>query len=764
VPAKSRDGRHPAEPQTDAERRLELTFGGARNGDNPAPPPLDVHQDQPLAAYHVRAEYLGRRIAEVTNDGAGRLGFRRPTARLPVIRIEDCFITGRFDLRALECKYVLEFERCRFDEPPDLRQAQVAGLEFTGCWLPGLAARNLRSGNDLVLTDCTVDGDSVDLTDAAVEGSLMLGGSRLVNPAGLGLYADRLAISGALIATNLQVSGELRIPGMKVTGNIDLRGATLDNPERGFAINGYGLATGGNLICGTDPVSGRLFRSNGWLYLSGARIDSDLILYGAELTPGATTPAFADDPYFDQVAALIADRITVNGNVELNRGLRSTGTLRMVNARIGGSLRLTDAVVDPSGVDSDSPVPNRRSVHFYGTHVGGDFHGGGVRLVGQARLVDMTVQGSELLSRATLSLAHGDVVEARRFNAGGNFDLRYAQITGSVLLQSAKIGANLDLRGTRLSAPGSYTHDGSTKPSLDIRGVQIGRDLVCAAGVDSRTRIREPFSANGEVRMQRATVNRQTDFDGADLGSNWHGVALDAYGAQLLDLVLTVGGAPQGKVILRHVRCASFADNHAFWQTTGQVDLDDFRYESLTVPIGLKEDAKVIQRMGWLRKAMAREYRPGPYDQFAAVLRSCGNDEHATTVLMEKQKLRYAALAEGVRLAAPGVRLWSLLQRWTVGYGYRPARALGWLLLFLALGSAWFWTHRAIAPVNADDTLLWNPVLYTLDLLVPIVDFGNKARWQLTEQAQWISALLTACGWILATNVAAGIGKMLKRD
>ncbi len=64
---------------------------------------------------------------------------------------------------------------------------------------------------------------------------------------------------------------------------------------------------------------------------------------------------------------------------------------------------------------------------------------------------------------------------------------------------------------------------------------------------------------------------------------------------------------------------------------------------------------------------------------------------------------------------------------------------------------------------NQDDHLVWNPFLFTLDLLVPIVDFGNKNRWALPGVSQWFAASLIAAGWILATTVAAGLTRLLRR-
>ena len=113
-----------------------------------------------------------------------------------------------------------------------------------------------------------------------------------------------------------------------------------------------------------------------------------------------------------------------------------------------------------------------------------------------------------------------------------------------------------------------------------------------------------------------------------------------------------------------------------------------------------------------------------------------------------------------------------------VGYGYRPNLALGWLVLLLVVGSLWFGLrtdpcvhdprYTVSGPrclVNADDTgLEWNPVLYTVDLLVPIVDFGNKGRWHTGGADKWVATGFTATGWILDTTVAAGLTRMLRRQ
>jgi len=723
---------------------------------------LDPHDPLPPAwAVLAAAEVIYRAVEPDTGSVLRR---RRP-ATAPVVTVSDRFLTGLLDLRAVEFPFLLEFVRCRFEEAPDLRQSRLAGVEFRDCALPGLHGRNLHSDNDVQLVAGTVVHGTVDLADGDIQGSLVLRNSTLISGKGPALHADRLQLAGALLAANMAAEGEIRIPGLRSGGNVNFAGALLDNPK-GFSLNGNGVQIGGNLQLTPDPASGVAFRSFGQVFLPSARIDSDFSLRGARLSPRThhSRSAPPDDPFFDPNATLVADRSTVDGNVNMDRGFASSGTIRIVNATIGGALRLAHSTIDVSGghetfvqgPGGHGPYADR-SLHLDGTEVRGGIDARDARIAGQVRFVDMRVQSSVLLDRAVIANGGGDAIEGRRFAVSGNLDARALLVFGSMLLSGAKIGANLDLRGSTLLEPGSYVRDKSTKPGLNLRGAQIGRDLVCADGD-------EPFTAQGEIRLRRAEVGRETNFHGARLGIGpTAGVVLNAFGVQTQELRLDVVAAPQGQIDLRHVRCASLADNEDFWRAHGRIDLEDFRYDSLAVPIALDDDEQITRRLTWLRHAMRDVYRPGPYDQFSAMLRASGNEEHASTVLVEKQRRRYVALADGARITGPGIHAWSWLQRSMVGYGYRPTRALAWLVACLVIGTVWFSIMPEPSETNSDDNLVWNPLLYTLDLLIPIVDFGHKNKWTVGGVGQWISAGLIAGGWILATTVAAGLGRMLRR-
>src|SRR4051812_26917053 len=83
--------------------------------------PLNPFAGIPERRYHISAAELLR------PNSAGMLRWRKQTTNAPIILVEDAYITGRLDLRAANFPYLLRFERCRFEYPPDVREATVLG-------------------------------------------------------------------------------------------------------------------------------------------------------------------------------------------------------------------------------------------------------------------------------------------------------------------------------------------------------------------------------------------------------------------------------------------------------------------------------------------------------------------------------------------------------------------------------------------------------------------------------------------------------------
>ncbi len=176
-----------------------------------------------------------------------------------------------------------------------------------------------------------------------------------------------------------------------------------------------------------------------------------------------------------------------------------------------------------------------------------------------------------------------------------------------------------------------------------------------------------------------------------------------------------------------------------------------FTYENL-VPRG---PFPLEQRLEWVAAATA-EYTPEPYELLATVLRAGGEDEDAREVLLAKQRRR----RETLPLAA---KLWGYAQDWTVAYGYRPGRAAVWMAVLWAAGSLAF-ARAEPPPLKGGEHPAWSPALFTLDLLLPVIDLGQVGFWQLSGGRQWLATAMILLGWILATTVAAGATRLLRRS
>lgn len=202
----------------------------------------------------------------------------------------------------------------------------------------------------------------------------------------------------------------------------------------------------------------------------------------------------------------------------------------------------------------------------------------------------------------------------------------------------------------------------------------------------------------------------------------------------------------QGAVDLTHARIGVLRDDPQRWP-------DDLQLAGLTYDI-LEPQLPAYRRLDWLRRS-ANNSSPDPYEQLAAFYTRMGRGAEARRVL-------YAAERDDRSSKPWASRTWSLLQDITVGYGYRPFRAALWLLALVIAGSI---IYAAIppAPLNGSIAPHFNPVMYTLDLLLPVVDLGQKHAYNPAGIEQWLSYLLTASGWILATTVAAGVARIITR-
>jgi hypothetical protein len=346
----------------------------------------------------------------------------------------------------------------------------------------------------------------------------------------------------------------------------------------------------------------------------------------------------------------------------------------------------------------------------------------------------------------------GRALAADGLTVAQDLEAELMDVCGELSLRSARIGGRLSLRGSRLSNPdGRY--------AFNAPRVTVEHTLYLSSGWASgypggdtppagvRTR---RFLCEGGLRLDDGRFGNAVIADQA-LFRLTGGQQLSLRRVQTPELRLTLDEPPSGRISLAGARVGNLTDARTSWPGAGDIDIAGFSYESLS-PRG---PFPLHQRIAWLADATP-EYNPDPYETLAQTLRAGGEDAQAREVLLARQRRRRETLPFAVML-------WGYLQDFTVGYGYRPGRAALWMAVLWAFGALYFASQNVPKPVDEQAWPHWNAALFALDLLLPFVDLGQGNAWRLTGPEQWVAAGLNLVGWVLATSVAAGASRLLRR-
>lgn len=248
---------------------------------------------------------------------------------------------------------------------PELKEADPRGLQLRGAMISGrldledieclyplkLTACYFDQGIDaesaifprLELRYCVIEAprensrmtkihNAMCLTGARINGTFSLTGTLLTNTSGAALLADRLLVEGDLFlrekfrSNGSGEAGAVRLTGATVKGQLDLSNAILIN-KTGPALSADGLVVDGDLRLDSQL---RAFGKgeHGAVRLLGAKIGGQLSLSDA-LLKNETGPA------------LLADRLSVDGDLFLDgkfcaRGIGEHGAVRLEGAKVSG--------------------------------------------------------------------------------------------------------------------------------------------------------------------------------------------------------------------------------------------------------------------------------------------------------------------------------------------------------------------------------------------------------------------------------------------
>ncbi|MET7492274.1 oxidoreductase [Streptomyces sp900116325] len=453
------------------------------------------------------------------------------------------------------------------------------------------------------------------------------------------------------------------------------------------------------------------------------------------------------------------------------RGVRITGTLDLAGGRVAPYVELTGCRLENEVVLPECHFTTLRMVgcavprlEAARLHTEGDLHLPRCRIERGIRLTDAHIGTDLLLNQIELGAdRQGRALAGDGLTVAQDLQAEMVEARGELSLRGAKVGGSMSLRGSRLRA-------GRGRRALNAPQLTVERTLYMTeawVSVDTGNQGNTPPYGT-VVAPTPAHGTRSQIFEcrgGVRLDDGRFGDAVDLHKARFVlapreELSLRRIVAPElrfnaerpeeGRVVLNGAKVVTLIDVSTSWPGPGGLAMGGFVYENL-VPYG---HFPLSRRLEWVAAATP-EYVPEPYERLAAVLRSCGEDADAREVLLAKQRRRRETLP-------PAAKLWGILQDWTVAYGYRPGRAAVWMAVLWAAGAVAFSQYDP-ASIKQDEHPEWNAALYALDLLVPVINLGQDGYWRMEDGWQWASAALVLLGWILATTVAAGASRLLRR-
>ncbi|MFF5972341.1 membrane-associated oxidoreductase [Streptomyces sp. NPDC012769] len=423
--------------------------------------------------------------------------------------------------------------------------------------------------------------------------------------------------------------------------------------------------------------------------------------------------------------------------------------LRLSGARITGALDLSYGVIDHALRLSDchfeqAPVlyaARLRTLKLDGSvlpglaaatvQVEGMVYLSGCRFHGLVRLGGARIDGALFMDgcRITPDPEYTEKWPALRLGhatIGDNLWAPDMRVDGEVRLSGASVAGSITLDRARLTRPGHV--------ALDAQTVTVGADFHMRSA-----------HVQGWIGLRGARVPGRLDLSYAELSSPGD-MALRASSAVVGELWLRKSPPMEGTLNLRRAQIdVLFLEPDVL---PDEVLLNGLVYATLTPHEPAERRLPMLDRDG-------EGYLTHGYEQLTAAYLRTGDDEAARAVQLAKLRRHRRTLPW------PG-RVWGHLQEVTVGYGFRPLLACVWLLSLLAVGSVVYGLHHP-RPLKADEAPEFDPVFFTLDLLLPVISFGQEGAFAPEGWYQTLSYALVVAGWILATTVFAGVTRTISR-
>ena len=600
------------------------------------------------------------------------------------------------------------------------------------------------------------------------------------------LHGDRLKLGANLrLLDGSEVVGEFRLLSARIAGSLDIVSSTITGEE--WAVDLSEAQIGGSLFIMDDRRFGdQRAKIDGLLTLSDAHIGSFLRFKNADFVGRTLTQAHPFDRpvrYAKRVAVL-GLRCAVGDDAMIDADCTIEGGLVFVHASLDG-----DLVMDGLTISN----PGDRSLDLGSATVRGSVVLRGLVSKGAMWLAGANIGGSLAMNSARLSDPDGKaLVLGANVSIGGDLHLTDVITSGgSIRLRGAKVRGEVDAKGAIFDNPGGE--------SLSLSEAEIG-------GAVRLNRV----ESHGVMNLNRSTIGGKLRLSDAQFvcdqtwDKNVEGHAIEITSSQLNGGAYLDWKSVYPSIDLFSSTTTILADLPSTWPSRSE--LGGFIYARLDNPIaGSTDDPwNVSARLRVLDSQHPFDY--SPYEHAAHVYRSHGRFNDAEEILIAGRRRARGELVphrtvrsdkkcgtlattgpSGTALVVSAVRrLVDWLYDFTVRYGFRPARALGFLLVlivavclsltipapaisntFRASGGsgATYSPDGPIAPqttvsserCGGGDVRCFQAIPYAIETVVPLLDLGQRSTWYpqpTTTSGKLYEAWLTfasVVGWTLSS-------------
>ncbi len=642
------------------------------------------------------------------------------------------------------------------------------GAEFHNPGRMALCGDKLSVGGGVYLRNGFKAEGVVRLPSATVGSEIDCRRGLFRNPGAMALFADRMKVEGPLsLAEGFRAEGEVHLVGAYCGSIFSCVGGCFTN-KGAIALNADSVNVAGAVHLGIN------FKAEGEVRLMCANIGSDLdCAEGQFLNPAFGARAFS------------ADGLTVGGSVNLRKGFKAEGEVRLPGATIRWNLDCSGGQFNnPKSVALNADISQIRGAVFFSN---------GFSAVGEVRLVGATIGPGFDCSNSRFLNAHAIALNADSLNVEGNVFLRSGfHAEGGTHLTGATIGGDFDcgdghfineqslalvLNGVNVQG-GAYLNNGfEAKGEIRLIGAKIGGDLICEKG-KFINRGRDAFIAT-RLRVE-GSVQFNNGFETEGL------VSFAQASVSQFFIWAEAASSELAALDLRFAKVSTLVDDRVSWPSAQHLLLDGFVYDAIEAD----SPTDASSRVEWLNRQPSDQFLPQPYEQLAEVFRKAGHDEEAVKVRIAKNRARPS------KPFRSGWWWYRVVGR-LIGYGYRPWRAF-WASLALILTGAIIFganypelitaTNKEVYATSedakknnvADEYPRFNSVVYSLETFTPLLSLFQKDNWQPnanrgTEIIKWRLCTVTTggllrgylwlhiiAGWTLTTLWVGGLTGLVK--